>query len=39
MSQGQDDLIDDSPSSGDHKKFQFTIVDNEVTAVSELKNL
>jgi len=38
MSQEQDDLIDDSPSSGDHKKFQFTIVDGEVTEVFEFKN-
>lgn len=38
MSQGQDDLTDDSPSSGDHKKFQFTIVNDEVTEVFEFKD-
>ncbi len=38
MSQGQDDLTDDSTSIGDHKQFKFTIVNGAVTEVFEMKN-
>ncbi|MFZ1852854.1 MAG: hypothetical protein WAU15_11680 [Nitrosomonas sp.] len=38
MSQGHDDLMDHSPSRHDHKQFQFTIKDDVVTEVFELKD-
>lgn len=38
MSEGHNDSIDDSPSSGDHKQFRFTIENDKVTKVFEVKD-